>query len=116
MYLVYNKIDTVVNKFCDYFSNFCNSKTLLNFLPEFFCSLIDAESTTTSKISLSLFNSINDSINLDSHSKRIYRFLHNSKYNIHSLFDAIVIDVLSRFKLSHSDTIIFYLFSYFIIY
>ena len=103
MYLVYNKIDTVVNKFRDYFSNFCNSKTLLNFLPEFFCSLIDAESTTTSKISLSLFNSINDSINLDSHSKRIYRFLHNSKYNIHSLFDAIVIDVLSRFKLSHSD-------------
>ena len=86
MYLVYNKIDTVVNKFRDYFSNFCNSKTLLNFLPEFFCSLIDAESTTTSKISLSLFNSINDSINLDSHSKRIYRFLHNSKYNIHSLF------------------------------
>ena len=24
MYLVYNKIDTVVNKFRDYFSNFCN--------------------------------------------------------------------------------------------
>ena len=46
MYLVYNKIDTVVNKFRDYFSNFCNSKTLLNFLPEFFCSLIDAESVS----------------------------------------------------------------------
>ena len=46
MYLVYNKIDNVVNKFRDYFSNFSNPKTLLNFLPELFYSLIDAESTT----------------------------------------------------------------------
>ena len=100
---LYNDFDYVVNTFRTYFSNFSSSKTLLNFLPEFFCSLIDAESTTSSKISVSLFNSFNDSILLDSHSKRIYRFLHNPKYNIQSLFNSIVFDVLSRFKLSHSD-------------
>ena len=50
---VYNKIDDVVNGFYDFFKNFSNSKTLLNFMPQFLCSIIDAESVTYSKIALS---------------------------------------------------------------
>ena len=103
MIKVYNKFSDVANNFRVFFSHFTSSKTLLNFFPEFFCSLMNAESITSSKIALSLFDNFNSSIFLDSHSKRIYRFLHNPHYNIHSIFDAIVIDVLSRFKLSHSD-------------
>lgn len=100
---LYNNIYYVANTFHDFFSKFSNSKTLLNFLPQFFFSLIDAESTTSSKISLSLFKSFNSNIKLDSFNKRIYRFLHNPNYNLHSIFDSVVFDVLSRFKLSHSD-------------
>ena len=103
MFTVNNKFSDVANDFRVFFSNFKSYKTLLNFFPEFFCSLMNAESITSSKIALSLFDNFNSSIFLDSHSKRIYLFLHNPHYNIHSIFDAIVIDVLSRFKLSHSD-------------
>ena len=100
---VYNKIDDVVNGFYDFFKNFSNSKTLLNFMPQFLCSIIDAESVTYSKIALSLFSNFNGNIKLDSHFKRIYRFLHNPHYNIHSIFDNVIYDVLSRFKLAHDD-------------
>ena len=100
---VYNKINDVVNGFYDFFKNFSNSKTLLNFMPQFLCSIIDAESVTYSKIALSLFSNFNGNIKLDSHFKRIYRFLHNPHYNIHSIFDNVIYDVLSRFKLAHDD-------------
>ena len=100
---VYNKINDVVNGFYDFFKNFSSSKTLLNFMPQFLYSIIDAESITYSKIALSLFSSFNGNIKLDSHTKRIYRFLHNPHYNIHSIFDSVIYDVLSRFKLAHDD-------------
>lgn len=100
---VYNNINEVANNFRSFFNNFTSSKTLLNFIPQLFYSLIDAESTTASKISLSLFKSFNSNIKLDSFNKRIYRFLHNPNYSIHSIFNSIVKDVLSRYKLSHSD-------------
>ena len=100
---VYNKINDVVNGFYDFFKNFSSSKTLLNFMPKFLYSIIDAESITYSKIALSLFSSFNGNIKLDSHTKRIYRFLHNPHYNIHSIFDSVIYDVLSRFKLAHDD-------------
>ena len=45
-------------------------------MPKFLYSIIDAESITYSKIALSLFPSFNGNIKLDSHTKRIYRFLH----------------------------------------
>ena len=61
---VYNKINDVVNGFYDFFKNFSSSKTLLNFMPKFLYSIIDAESITYSKIALSLFSSFNGNINL----------------------------------------------------
>ncbi len=112
MYKLYNDIDSISSTFCSYFSKFTNSKTLLNFLPQFFYCLIDSESTTTSKIALSLFKSFNSNIRLDSFNKRIYRFLHNPNYNIHSIFNSIVKDVLSRFKLSHEDKNIYIAFDH----
>mgnify|MGYP005802763857 FL=1 len=100
---VYNNLEDVVNSFRNFFSNFSSSKTLLNFIPHLFCSIINSESITTSKVALDLFNSFNDSIRLDSHSKRIFRFFHNPNYNIRNIFNKIVFDVLSRYKLSHDD-------------
>lgn len=103
MSLVYNNSYDVVKGFYDYFSNFTSSKTLLNFAPQFFYSLIQSESTTTSKISTSFIASFSSSAYFDSVNKRIYRFLHNPNYNFHNIFDSIVSDVLSRFKPSHSN-------------
>ena len=100
---LYNNYYTVVNSFYSYFKNFTNSKTLLNFLPHFFCSLINSESITSSKVALNLFSSFNPYVKLDSHLRRIHRFLNNSNYNIHTIFDDIVDDVLSKYKLSHDD-------------
>lgn len=104
MYKLYNDYTTVVNKFRSYFSNFSSSKTLLNFLPLLFISLIYAESPTFSKISLSLFQHSNSNIHLDSITKRISRTLHNHNFSFHSIFDSIVMDCLSRYKLSHYDS------------
>ena len=100
---VYNNFDSIVNSFRNFFRNFSNSKTLLNVIPNLFCSIINSESITTSKIALDLFNTFNDFIRLDSHSKRIYRFLHNPNYNIHNIFNNIVSDVIFRYKLAHND-------------
>ena len=49
---VYNNFDSIVNSFRNFFRNFSNSKTLLNFIPNLFCSIINSESITTSKIAL----------------------------------------------------------------
>lgn len=100
---LYNNIIDVVNSFKSYFSNFTSSKTFLNFVPLYFYSLIDSESITYSKNALSLFNSFNDSIRLDSHYKRIYRFLHNPNFSVYNIFNDIVKDVLSRHKIAHND-------------
>lgn len=100
---LYNEFNIVVNDFRIFFSKFSSSKTLLNFVPQLFASLIYAESSTLSKISLAAFQTYNSDILLDSITKRISHTLHNPSYSLHSLFDSIVKDCLSRFKLSHSD-------------
>ena len=82
---------------------FTKYKTLLNFLPELYCSMINAESINIDKLSMCLFKDFNPFIKLDSHTRRISRCLNNQKYNLHSIFDDIVQDCLSKFKLSHSD-------------
>lgn len=88
---IYNNLKSIINSFRNFFSDFSNSKTLLNFIPLLFCPIINSESITTSKVALDLFTTFNDFIRLDSHSKRIYRFLHNPNYNIHNIFNDIVI-------------------------
>lgn len=100
---LYNKINIVVKDFKNFFNNFTNSKTLLNFVPELFASLIFSESTTLSKIALAKWQNIKSTTKLDSINKRISRTLHNTSYSFHGLFDSIVKDCLSRYKLSHND-------------
>ena len=100
---LYNISNTIVNNFLSYFNKFSSYKPLLNFMPQLFFSLISSESVTFSKISLNFINNINSSIQLESVSKRIHRFLHNPKHSIHNIFDSIVDDVLSKYKSSHSD-------------
>lgn len=100
---LYNEYSMVVNDFRIFFSKFSNSKTLLNFVPVLFCSLITAESITLSKVDLTSFKSYHHPVLLDSVYKRISRTLHNTHFSLHSIFDSIVQDTLSRYKLSHSD-------------
>jgi len=56
---LYNEFNIVVNDFRIFFSKFSSSKTLLNFVPQLFTSLIYAESSTLSKISLAAFQTYN---------------------------------------------------------
>lgn len=101
---LYNNKKEITNKFYNFFKNFTDSKNLLKFLSPLFCSLINSESVNFSKIASKLFEDFNPDVKIDSHNRRISRFLNNYRYNIHSIFDKIVIYSLSNFKLAHSDT------------
>ena len=104
--LVYNKHNLFVNNFSQFFSQFSIKKTALNFLPSLLFGIIEAKSITLSDIADKLLYIYQD-INVSSIERRISRFLNNKSFDIHDIFDSIVFDVLSRFKLSHpSDKII----------
>lgn len=100
---LYNNNNTIVKGFSNFFKKFTKSKTLLNFVPGMFYSMIQAQSVNYVKIATEYFKELNSSIYLNSIHKRIYRTLHNPHYTFHKLFDDIVNEVLSKYKLSHED-------------
>ena len=102
MFKLYDNYSSFVKNFHKFFSNFSNKKTFLNFLPNFLFGLIYSESITLSEIALAIFP-LHNHILLSSIERRCSRFLNNPNFSIHSIFDDIIIDVLSRFKNSHPD-------------
>ena len=100
---LYNNKNEITNYFYNFFKNFSDSKNLLKFLAPMFCSLINSESVTFSKIATKLFEDFNSDVKIDSHIRRISRFLNNSRYYIHSITDNIIRYSLSNFRLSHKD-------------
>ena len=101
---LYNNKNEITNKFYNFFKNFTDSKNLLKFLAPLFCSFINSESITYSKIASKLFEDFSSDIKIDSYNRRISRFLNNHRYNLHSITDEIIAYSLSNFKLAHSDT------------
>ena len=102
MFKLYDNYLSFVKSFHNFFSSFSNQKTFLNFLPDFLFGLINSESITLSEIALSIVP-LHKDIFLSSIERRCSRFLNNPNFFIHDIFDSIITDVLSRFKISHPD-------------
>lgn len=102
MYSLYNNCSYSSSSFLNVLSSLQYfSKPISKFIADFFESIIIAESINFDKIATILMNKLN--IKFDSITRKISRFISNSKSNFISLFNNVVKLVLSNYKIKHKD-------------
>ncbi len=103
--------------FSSTFANFFSSlhpsmnKTQLNFIGDFFSALLSSNSVNFEDIAFSLL-SIYPNNQLESLCKRISNFLNNPNYSYHTLFDKLIIYILSNYKVKHADNRVYISFDH----
>lgn len=77
-------------------------KTQLNILPSIIFGMILSESVVSSDIA----SKLKDDFSFVHHSsvvKRIYRFLHNTHFDIYSFYDSVIQYIISNYRVKHPD-------------
>ena len=110
---LYNTFNLCSRSFGDFFIKINNSlsKPQINFLSDFFTSLLSSTSVNFDKLAIDLSRKYYD-VKLDSILKRISRFLNNKNNNFHILYDKLIHYIFSNFKVKHHDNRIFVSFDH----
>jgi len=110
---LYNTFNFCSSNFYDFFIKIdpSLSKPQINFLSDFFTSLLSSSSINFDKLAIDLSRKYSH-IKLDSILKRISRFLNNDYNNFHILFDNLIYYIFSNFTVKHPDNRIFISFDH----
>ena len=87
------------------------NKPQLNFIGDFFSSLLSSNSVNFDDIALSLLSIYPDN-QLESLCRRISNFLNNYYYSYHNLFDRLIIHILPNYNVKHDNNRVFISFNY----
>ena len=101
---LYNTQTEITNKFREFLKKYIPSlrKTQLNIIPEILFGMISSESVVSTDIAKCLKNEFSF-IQLESIQRRIRRFFNNELFDHEGFYNALIISVISKYKLKHKD-------------
>ena len=101
---LYNTQTEITNKIREFLKNNIPSlrKTQLNIIPEIIFGMISSESVVSSDIAKCLKNEFSF-IQLESIQRRIRRFFNNELFDHEDFYNALIISVISKYKIKHKD-------------
>ena len=108
MFKLYNTNYDIVNSLSSFLQNInCKlSKPLLNNISSILPAIISSENVTSLDLSKNL-SSYNDSINLESLQKKVWRLLNNKNLNAYDLYNAYISKVISNLpQLKHNKLVV----------
>ncbi len=101
---LYNTQKEITNKIRDFLKKFIPNlrKTQLNIIPEILFGMIVSESVVTSDIAKTLKEDFSF-VAPESIKKRIRRFFNNKLFDSENFYNALIIYVISQYKIKHKD-------------
>ena len=109
----YNNFLPFSSTFVNFFASLYPSmnKPQLNFIGDFFSALLSSNSVNFDDIALSLLAKYPNH-QLESLCRRISSFLNNENYSYHTLFDKLIVHILSNYHVKHFDKRVFISFDH----
>ena len=104
LYNTYDNLSSNLSKFIKFVYSKI-SKPHLKLIPHIIIGMIQAESVVTNNIIRKVSSAFFD-ISFNSITRRFERFFNNSKFDIYSLFDSIIIHIISFYKLKNKNVYI----------
>ena len=110
---LYNTFETISTDLANYLRESSNniSKPQAYNLAYIVVGAIQSNSITASKVSLN-FKGFLSNNKPDSNEKRVKRFYNNCNFNINDFYDDFITDIISKYKVKHSDNNIFISFDH----